>query len=200
MLSPSCAVEGGHQLEVHSEGCPRQNSPEVHHSELAPVLRQLFKTLPCPEMAAPTPWLPLRGQLGSYLELARRWTQQMACSRVAVHMLNCPLAVTLVLVPELIICLHDCDASKRCDASLTNVSVFRSSCIPRLRTCSQNLRVETETLFQFMLLFLTYSSFFFFLEKQLTSIQTNNTATQMFFTMVKVGEQLMKKTMAKAKN
>ena len=51
-----------------------------------------------------------------------------------------------------------------------------------------------------MLLFLTYSSFFFFLEKQLTSIQTNTTATQMFFTMVKVGEQLMKKTMAKAKN
>ena len=77
-----------------------------------------------------------------------------------------------------------------------------SSYIPRLNICLQNLSVETESLFQFMLLFVTHSSFFFFfsLEKQLTSIQTNTTATQTILTTVKVGEQPMKKTMAKAKN
>ena len=101
--------------------------------------------------------------------------------------------------PELIICLHDCNAKDVMPHLL--MCPFSSSCyIPRLNICLQNLSVETESLFQFMLLFVTHSSFFFSLEKQLTSIQTNTTATQTILTTVKVGEQPMKKTMAKAKN
>lgn len=62
--------------------------------------------------------------------------------------------------PELIICLHDCNAKDVMPHLL--MCPFSSSCyIPRLNICLQNLSVETESLFQFMLLFVTHSSFFF---------------------------------------
>ena len=76
-----------------------------------------------------------------------------------------------------------------------------SSYIPRLNICLQNLSVETESRFNLCCSSSLIPLFFFFsLEKQLTSIQTNTTATQTILTTVKVGEQPMKKTMAKAKN
>lgn len=74
---------------------------------------------------------------------------------------NCPLMITLALAPELIICLHDCN-EKDVMPHLLMYPFSSSSYIPRLNICLQNLRVKTESLFQFMLLFLTHSSFFFF--------------------------------------
>ena len=113
-------------------------------------------------------------------------------------MRNSPLMITLVLVPELIICLHDYNA-KDVMPHLLMYPFSSSSCIPRLNICLQNLKVETETVSIHVALPHLFL-FFFSLEKQLTSIQTNTTATQMILTTVKMGEQPMNKTMAKAKN
>ena len=59
-------------------------------------------------------------------------------------MRNSPLMITLVLVPELIICLHDYNA-KDVMPHLLMYPSSSSSCIPRLNVCLQNLKVETET-------------------------------------------------------
>ena len=69
-------------------------------------------------------------------------------------MRNSPLMITLVLVPELIICLHDYNA-KDVMPHLLMYPSSSSSCIPRLNICLQNLKVETETVSIHVALFQT---------------------------------------------
>lgn len=113
-------------------------------------------------------------------------------------MRNSPLMITLVLVPELIICLYDYNA-KDVMPHFLMYPFSSSSCIPRLNICLLcGLKVETETVSIHIALPHLFL-FFFSLGKQLTSIQTNTTATQMILTTVKMGEQPMnKQTMAKS--